>query len=125
DVAALRYHRWARGDWQLLPWILGWSLLLGRTSATATMPASGRWKMIDNLRRTLSPVTCLLALLAGWLLPFKVATVWTVFVAGTIVLPSFVPALVGIAPRHAGLSLRSHFRAVGSDFRLAFLQSLL
>ena len=23
DVDALRHHRWARGDWQLLPWILG------------------------------------------------------------------------------------------------------
>src|ERR1700722_12402993 len=23
DVAAARQHRWARGDWQLLPWILG------------------------------------------------------------------------------------------------------
>ena len=23
DVGALRHHRWARGDWQLLPWILG------------------------------------------------------------------------------------------------------
>ena len=23
DVAAARAHRWARGDWQLLPWVLG------------------------------------------------------------------------------------------------------
>jgi cyclic beta-1,2-glucan synthetase len=126
DVAALRYHRWARGDWQLLPWILGWSGLLGKTATrSAAMPASGRWKMIDNLRRTLSPMTCLLALLAGWLLPLDAAIAWTLFVLGTIVLPSFAPALAGIPPRHAGLSLRSHFRAVASDFRLAFLQSLL
>jgi cyclic beta-1,2-glucan synthetase len=126
DAAALRYHRWARGDWQLLPWILGWRALLGRGRAErAAMPASGRWKMIDNLRRTLSPMTCLLGLVAGWLLPIKAAIVWTVFVSGAIVLPSFVPAVAGIAPRHAGLSLRSHFRAVGSDFRLALAQSLL
>lgn len=126
DVTALRYHRWARGDWQLLPWILGWTALLGGASKRpATMPASGRWKMVDNLRRTLSPLTCLLALFAGWLLPFDAALVWTIFVLGTIVLPSFVPVLTGIKPRHAGLNLRSHFRAVGADFRLALLQSLL
>ena len=23
DVGAIRHHRWARGDWQLLPWIFG------------------------------------------------------------------------------------------------------
>lgn len=126
DVAALRYHRWARGDWQLLPWILGWPALLGKDrNQSSRMPASGRWKMIDNLRRTLSPVTCLLALLAGWILPFNAAVVWTLFITGALVLPSFVPAWAGIAPRHAGLSLRSHFRAVASDFRLAFLQSIL
>jgi len=126
DIAALRYHRWARGDWQLLPWILGWSALLGKGhTQSAAMPASGRWKMIDNLRRTLSPMTCLLALLAGWLLPFKAAVVWTIFVVGTIGLPSFVPALAGVAPRHAGLSMRAHLRAVASDFRLAITQSFL
>ena len=126
DVASLRYHRWARGDWQLLPWILGWSGLLGggRTQSAA-MPASGRWKMVDNLRRTLSPITCLLALMAGWLLPFDAAVIWTIFVVATLVLPSFVPALAGIAPRHAGLSQRIHFKTVMSDFRLALLQSLL
>lgn len=126
DVASLRYYRWARGDWQLLPWILGWSFLLGPSSTqSATMPASGRWKMVDNLRRTVSPLTCLLALVAGWLLPFKAAAVWTVFVVATIALPSFAPALAGILRRRAGFSLRSHFRAVGSDFYLALVQSLL
>lgn len=126
DVAALRYHRWARGDWQLLPWILGLPALLGKErTQSPTMPASGRWKMIDNLRRTLSPVTCLLALLVGWLLPFKAAAVWTLFITGALLLPSFLPAWARIAPRHAGLSLRSHFWAVASDFRLAFAQSFL
>jgi cyclic beta-1,2-glucan synthetase len=126
DVASLRYHRWARGDWQLLPWILGWSVLLGKSPAqSATMPASGRWKMVDNLRRTVSPLTCLLALMAGWLLPFKAAAVWTIFVFATIALPSFAPALAGIPPRRTGLSLRSHFRAVSSDFYLALMQSFL
>ena len=32
DVAASRQHRWARGDWQLLPWIIG----SGRRSAVAS-----------------------------------------------------------------------------------------
>ena len=94
DVAALRYHRWARGDWQLLPWILGWNVLFGEARRrSAMMPASGRWKMVDNLRRTSSPITCLLALTAGWLLPFDAAVIWTLFVFGTIALPSFTPVL--------------------------------
>ena len=127
DVAALRYHRWARGDWQLLPWILGWPALLGRDrDASAAMPASGRWKMIDNLRRTLSPDDLPAGAPGG--------------MASAVQRCGRLDALrhgrrsscrascrrcAGIAPRHAGLSLRSHFRAVASDFRLAFLQSLL
>jgi cyclic beta-1,2-glucan synthetase len=127
DVAALRYHRWARGDWQLLPWILGWNALLGKArKRSAMMPASGRWKMVDNLRRTSSPITCLLALVAGWLLPFDAALIWTLFVLGTIAVPSFVPVLAAaIVPRHASLSLSHHFRSIMADFRIAFLQSTL
>ena len=61
-VAAARQHRWARGDWQLLPWIL-----------RAPMPVIGRWKMLDNLRRTLSAPAALLTLIAAWALPAHIA----------------------------------------------------
>ena len=69
DVAAARQHRWARGDWQLLPWLLG-----RRDAATgdrrhSALPLIGVWKMLDNLRRTLSAPASLAALVAGWTLP--------------------------------------------------------
>ena len=43
EVAAARAHRWARGDWQLLPWIIRRRPGISRL---------GRWKMLDNLRRS-------------------------------------------------------------------------
>src|SRR5262249_56926612 len=55
-VAAERQHRWARGDWQLLPWIIGW--------VAAPISVFGRWKMLDNLRRTLSAAATFLIIVA-------------------------------------------------------------
>ena len=71
DVSAARHHRWARGDWQLLPWILGFAGNgVDASRARNALPRIGRWKMIDNLRRTLSAPTAVLALVFGWTLPF-------------------------------------------------------
>ena len=126
DVASLRYHRWARGDWQLLPWILGWSALLGKSRRLpAKMPASGRWKMVDNLRRSVTPLTCVLALLAGWALPFDAALVWTLFFLATVGLPSLSPVLASVTARHPGIRARVHFARVLSDFGGALAQVLL
>src|SRR4030042_6175427 len=50
DIAALRHPRWARGDWQLLPWILGRGPVVSGDRKRAAIPAIGRWKMVDNLR---------------------------------------------------------------------------
>ncbi|WP_206377553.1 glucoamylase family protein [Sphingobium sp. TB-6] len=126
DVASLRYHRWARGDWQLLPWILGWSVLLGKSRRLpAQMPASGRWKMIDNLRRSVTPLTCVLALLAGWALPFDAALVWTLFFLGTIALPSLAPVFASAGARHPGIPARVHLARVLHDLGDALWQILL
>ncbi len=123
DVAALRHHRWARGDWQLLPWLFGCGPIPAADRKRGAIPAIGRWKMLDNLRRTLSAPAAILALLAGWTLPFPLAAIWTAFVIATIVLPTLIPAAAAVIPQRLGVTARSHFGALGSDLRLALAQS--
>ncbi|MBB4199779.1 glycosyl transferase [Rhodoblastus sphagnicola] len=126
DVGALRHHRWARGDWQLLPWIVGMGPRApGAPKSAAAMPAIGRWKMLDNLRRTLSAPLAVFALLAGFLLPFPAALVWTLFVVATIALPPMIPVIAAASPPRPGITLKSHFRALGGDFKLALILSAL
>jgi cyclic beta-1,2-glucan synthetase len=85
DVATARQHRWTRGDWQLLPWVLG---------ARAPMAALGRWKMFDNLRRSLLPPTVLLGFALCWV--ESAALAWSLFFLGSIVLPVLLPFLVNL-----------------------------
>jgi cyclic beta-1,2-glucan synthetase len=122
DVAAVRQHRWARGDWQLLPWIFGRGRDSGLGQDRSAIPLIGRWKMMDNLRRTLSAPATFLALLAGFTLPFACAKLWSAFVLATIAIPTLLPALAGIVPRRFGISQRRHWSAVGADFALALSQ---
>jgi cyclic beta-1,2-glucan synthetase len=126
DVGALRHHRWARGDWQLLPWITGRAPVSADANRTfGAIPAIGRWKMLDNLRRTLSAPVAVLALLVGWTMPFDAALVWTIFVLSTIVLPTLIPVIAAILPRRPGTTIASHMRALVGDLRLALSLSAL
>ena len=122
DVAARRHHRWVRGDWQLLPWILGWTTRPAPDRPQAGLPAIGRWKMLDNLRRSVSAPSIVLALIAGWAMPLQEAALWTGFILSTMALPPLLPVLAGLLPRHAGVTLRSHVRALSAEFRLATVQ---
>ncbi|HEX6260040.1 MAG TPA: glucoamylase family protein, partial [Woeseiaceae bacterium] len=118
-VAAARQHRWARGDWQLLPWIIGHARDASGSRSRATIPLISRWKMLDNLRRTLSAPAAFLTLLAGWTLPFASPAIWTTFVLATIAIPALLPVVAGVIPHRRGISKRSHFRAIGTDLVLA------
>ncbi|MDP9244778.1 MAG: glycosyl transferase, partial [Chloroflexota bacterium] len=121
-VAAARQHRWARGDWQLLPWIFGRARDATGRRSRSPMPAIARWKMVDNLRRTMSAPLMLATLVAAWILPSVLAGVWTAFVLASLVVPAALPVLAGLLPRRQGISKRSHLRAVGSDVALAAAQ---
>ena len=125
DVAARRHHRWARGDWQLLPWLIGHGPIGGADRVRSAIPSMGRWKMFDNLRRTLSAPACMLALLAGLAMPIGAASVWIGFVLLTILLPALLPVLSAIVPRRGGVTLRSHLGALAADLRMALGQTAL
>jgi cyclic beta-1,2-glucan synthetase len=119
EVAAARQHRWARGDWQLLPWLFGRTRDTSGACARTSISPINRWKMLDNLRRTLSAPAAFLTLVAGWTLPFTSPAIWTMFVLATIALPALLPVLTGLIPHRRGVSRRSHARAVGTDIVLA------
>ena len=113
DVAASRVHRWTRGDWQLLP------LLLDATRFR--IRAINRWKMIDNLRRSLvAPASLALVVLS---LASTVVSPWAVLclVALAFTAGPLMGALAGFAPSRDEIA-RVHFYRQGlADFARAAL----
>jgi cyclic beta-1,2-glucan synthetase len=125
EVAVRRNHRWVRGDWQLLPWLLGRRRRKPGNRQWGSIPVQGRWKMLDNLRRSLSAPSGLLLIVAAWTLPAVPPALWTSLVVTAFLLPVFLPVLDGLVPRRQGFSKRSHLRATARDIQLASLQVLL
>ena len=124
EVAAARNHRWARGDWQLIPWILG----VARDASgrrRVDIPAIGRWKMLDNLRRTVAAPAAWLTLVASWILPTASPEIWVAFILATIAGPSALNLFASLFPRGRGISKRSFLRGLGGDLALAVSQLAL
>lgn len=110
DVDIRRQHRWTRGDWQLLPWIFG-----PRRADRGGLPPLGRWKMLDNLRRSLTAPLAFLSLFAGWLLPWPQALMWTSLILTLLALPRLLALPFGFFPTRSGVTLSSHAAALASD----------
>lgn len=62
-----RLHRWLRGDWQLLPWLSPWPPSGPGVGRRQRLPLIHRWKMLDNLRRSLQAPAIVALLLLAWL----------------------------------------------------------
>jgi cyclic beta-1,2-glucan synthetase len=106
EVAASRSHRWARGDWQLLPWVFG--------PRGQGMPLIGRWKMFDNLRRTCSAPGAFLTLLLAWAMPGAPTGVLMGLVLTSLAVPAFLRLAGGVRLR-AEIPLRNQVRAIVED----------
>ena len=125
EVASRRNHRWVRGDWQLLPWILGYARDASGGRQKSRISLHGRWKMVDNLRRSLAAPSAFLIAVAAWSLPGVPVLLWTGLFVGSVVVPAVIPILDGLVPRRWRISKRNHLRAVGHDIQVAMLQTLL
>ena len=121
---ARRQHRWTRGDWQILFWLF--PLVPTREGLERNrLPVISRWKIFDNLRRTLvAPATVALLALAWLVLPGD-PLAWTLGVLAAIAFPLYPLAVqvgAGPAPQQP---LAVFLRILGEDVKTAGAQTLL
>ena len=109
---ARRRHRWMRGDWQIATWLL--PRLPGPDVRRVENPLTGlsRWKIFDNLRRSLVPSALVFLLASGWLLFPQAANVWGMFILILIVLPSLLSVFTELLRKPKDLPLSLHFKSV-------------
>ena len=108
DIA--RRHRWMRGDWQIAAWLLPW--VRGRSGQRVRNPISAlsRWKIFDNLRRSLVPVAMLLVLLVSWFVSPAIAAASLLFLASVVLLPTLFGAAADLLRKPVDLPLGMHLR---------------
>ena len=125
---ARRQHRWVRGDWQILWWLF--PFVPSRTGLQRNrLPLIARWKILDNLRRSLVPPATLLLLVLGWtILPGHPAA-WTAAGLAALAFPFLLRALAVLrGPRREqpwGVFLRAAGEDLETDAARAGLQLAL
>ena len=117
-----RLHRWVRGDWQIAAWMLP-RVPDGRGGREENpLPALCRWKIFDNLRRSLVPVLTLAALLLGLFL-FRHVFAAAALVAVVCALSDLLLSGAALAARRGGRE-RYH-SAIVAGFAGAAARTLL
>ena len=122
-----RHHRWIRGDWQIARWILP-RVPAPVDSSAAPDPAArdlaargrlrsvpnplslvSRWKIFDNLRRSLVPGALVALALLAWIALGDFGF-WTLVVISPIAIP-YLLSMLGILRKPEDLPLRMHVAA--------------
>lgn len=119
-----RRHRWMRGDWQISGWVL--PFISGPSGRFERNPLSmlSRWKILDNLRRSIVPSTLVVLLLLGW---FTVppAWLWTTLVTGIVLLPAICVSLVSASRKTVDVPLYAHVHESATSLGKSLLQAAL
>ena len=91
-----RKHRWLRGDWQIAQWLF--SKVPDESGRYVPNPIStiSRWKIFDNLRRSLVATFTLILLVAGWLGLPGGALYWTLVTLFLMFVPTLVQFVFGV-----------------------------
>ncbi|HEU4431890.1 MAG TPA: glucoamylase family protein [Pyrinomonadaceae bacterium] len=122
---AKRSHRWTRGDWQIARWLLPRVPDDVRRNTRNVLPLIARWKILDNLRRSLVAPALFVWLVASCTIFFGPSWLWSLFVFLTIAFPVYLHVATGLLIHPRGIPWTSHFWSLWGDFRTNTLQIAL
>jgi hypothetical protein len=115
-----RQHRWVRGDWQIAQWLF--SRVPDESGKYVRNPIStiSRWKIFDNLRRSLVVPFTLMLLVAGWFGLPGGALFWTAVTLFLMFAPTLVQLAFGL-----GRALASDTAGEVRETFIGFLQAVV
>ncbi|MGH8019726.1 MAG: cyclic beta 1-2 glucan synthetase, partial [Opitutaceae bacterium] len=120
-----RRHRWIRGDWQIATWLL--PRLPGPDVRRVQNPLSGlsRWKIFDNLRRSVVPLALAALLVSGWLAFPHLALPWTLGIVAIIAVPGVLAIATELLRKPRETPWVLHARHVARAAGIQAAQALL
>ncbi len=125
DKFLKRQHRWTRGDWQIASWIFPWVRNANQQRVRNDLSAISRWKIFDNLRRSLVPLFSLMWLAAAWMFLPGPALLWTSLIVLMYLFPVYSPAATGKWLRPGDVTWRGHFWSGWKNAQLKLGQILI
>ena len=104
-----RRHRWIRGDWQIAAWALPLVPGIQKGLFRNSLSALSRWKIFDNLRRSLVPFALIVLLIAGSTV-LNDALFWIGIITAILLLPALIIAAREILHKPKDILLEQHFK---------------
>ncbi len=117
DSYAQRQHRWTRGDWQIVRWLFPSVPDAQGRRVRNLLPLISRWKILDNLRRSLVAPSLFVWLAVAWTLFPGSTLIWTLFVVLAIAFPVYLHVTTSLLIHPRGIPWTSHFWSVWGDIR--------
>ncbi|MGO8792220.1 MAG: glucoamylase family protein [Terriglobia bacterium] len=84
-----RLHRWVRGDWQIMRWLLPRVPDYFGRRVPNPLTFISRWKIFDNLRRSMNDIGLFLLLILGWAILPGGPVYWTLVTLGLLLMPTY------------------------------------
>ncbi|MBF0408094.1 MAG: cyclic beta 1-2 glucan synthetase [Candidatus Riflebacteria bacterium] len=118
-----RRYRWIRGDWQISHWLLPNVPLLSGASEINPLSRLSRWKIFDNLRRSVVPLAFTLLFLISWI-KLSPAWFWTLSVVGMLLVQSMIASVLEMYRKPLDVMLGQHLFASARSAGRNFVQAI-
>jgi cyclic beta-1,2-glucan synthetase len=122
---AARLHRWVRGDWQIARWL--WRTVPDASGRAVpnVLPVISRWKILDNLRRSVLPPALVALFVAGWTVLPGSTVIWSGLAFLVLAFPAYMQVGRSLSSRVRGVPLRAHVMAERDTVLTSARQALL
>ncbi|MES2431885.1 MAG: glucoamylase family protein [Bacteroidota bacterium] len=119
-----RRHRWIRGDWQIASWIFPFVRGYNKKFRRNQISFLSKWKIFDNLRRSLVPLAFFLLIIFGWRFSPSPAF-WTTAIILIMAIPSIINLIWSLCTKPKDVDFSPHLTYVLRNAKDHFIQLII